>query len=185
MKACQVSRRPARISLVAGFSLVEVMVTLVVMSVGLLGIAKMQALALSNTAVASTRSLAAIEASSLAASMHANRGYWSSSLVAPAIQIQGATVSAAVGPSVDCAAAYCTPASLAAYDLQKWTAAALQILPPDYQANIACAATDTPPNCTIKIQWNEKSVALNQNGLAQANTGIAINLPKYELYVEP
>ena len=39
--------------------------------------AKMQAAALSNTAVASTRSLAAIEAASLASSMHANRGYWS------------------------------------------------------------------------------------------------------------
>jgi type IV pilus assembly protein PilV len=184
MKACRASRQPAGGRLVAGFSLVEVMVALVVMSVGLLGIAKMQALALSNTSVASTRSLAAIEASSLAASMHANRGYWSSSLVAPTIQIQGATVTPAVGPTVDCVAKSCTPASLAAYDLQQWTTAALQILPPDYVANIACTATDTPPNCTITIQWNEKSVALNQNGLAQ-NTGIAINSPKYELYVEP
>ena len=39
----------------AGFSLVEVMVALVVICVGLLGIAKMQALALSNTTTSRLR----------------------------------------------------------------------------------------------------------------------------------
>jgi type IV pilus assembly protein PilV len=178
MKACRVGRQPD------GFSLVEVMVALVVMSVGLLGIAKMQSLALSNTAVASTRSLAAIEASSLAASMHANRGYWSTPLVATSITLQGATVTPTVGPALDCVAASCPPASLAAYDLQQWTTAAQQILPPDYKALITCTPTISPPNCTIQIQWNENLVALNTQGQA-TQTGIALNLPKYELYVEP
>jgi prepilin-type N-terminal cleavage/methylation domain-containing protein len=61
---------------VRGFSLIEVLVALIVVSVGLLGIAKMQAVAYSSTGVASKRSLAAIEAASLASSMHANRAYW-------------------------------------------------------------------------------------------------------------
>ena len=169
-----------------GFSLVEVMVALIVMAVGLLGIAKMQAAALSNTAVASTRSLAAIEASSLAASMHANRGYWSTPAVAALITLQGTTVTPTVAPVGDCMGASCTPVSLAAYDLQKWTFAAQQVLPPDYLAKITCTPTVTPPNCTIQIQWNEKSVALNTNGKNQAgDTNIALNVPKYELYVEP
>jgi type IV pilus assembly protein PilV len=171
------SRRPH------GFSLVEVMVALIVMSVGLLGIAKMQAVALSNTAVASTRSMAAIEASSLAASMHANRGYWSSTAVPATITLQGA-VAPPVAP--DCVAAFCTPANLAAFDLQEWTKAAAQVLPPDYVATITCTPLDTPQNCKIAIQWNEKSVALNTNGKDQAgDTNIALNVPKYELYVEP
>jgi type IV pilus assembly protein PilV len=166
-----------------GFSLVEVMVALIVMSVGLLGIAKMQAVALSNTAIASTRSMAAIEASSLAASMHANRGYWSSTAVPATITLQGA-VAPPVAP--DCVAAFCTPANLAAFDLQEWTKAAAQVLPPDYVATITCTPLVTPQNCTIRIQWNEKSVALNTNGKAKAgDTTIALNLPKYELYVEP
>jgi type IV pilus assembly protein PilV len=59
-----------------GFSLVEVMVAVIVICVGLLGIAKMQALALSNTTTARLRSLAAIEAASLASAMHSNRLYW-------------------------------------------------------------------------------------------------------------
>ena len=169
-----------------GFSLVEVLVALIVMSIGLLGIAKMQAAALSNTAVASTRSLAAIEASSLASSMHANRGYWSSNVVATTITLRGTTVTPNVAPVADCVAVSCTPAGLAAYDLQQWTTAALQVLPPDYQATITCAPTVTPPNCTIQIQWAEKSVAVNKNGQAEAaDTSLALNLPKYELYVEP
>jgi type IV pilus assembly protein PilV len=169
-----------------GFSLVEVMVALVVMSIGMLGIAKMQAAALSNTAVASTRSLAAIEASSLAASMHANRGYWSSPAVAPSITLRGGIVTPNVAPLPNCMAAACLPAGLAQYDLQDWTTAAGQVLPPDYIATITCTPTVTPPNCTIQIQWAEKSVAVNKDGQAQAtNTALAINLPKYELYVEP
>lgn len=165
-----------------GFSLVEVMVALVVMSIGLLGVAKMQAAALSNTAIASTRSLAAIEASSLAASMHANRGYWGSPTVATSVTLQGLTVTPNVAPMADCVGAPCTPANLAEYDLQKWTEAAGQVLPPDYLATITCAPTDTPPNCTIQIQWAEKTVAVNKDGQAQSN---GQNLPIYELYVEP
>ena len=55
---------------VRGFSLVEVMVAVIVICVGLLGIAKMQALALSNTTTSRLRALAAIEAAGLASAMN-------------------------------------------------------------------------------------------------------------------
>ena len=48
-----------------------------------LGLANMEALAMSSTGVASPRSLAAIEASSLAAAMHANPGYWQAGVAPP------------------------------------------------------------------------------------------------------
>ena len=59
-----------------GVSLLEVLIALVVISIGLLGIAKMQALAIASTRVSSMRSLISIEASSLASAIHANRLYW-------------------------------------------------------------------------------------------------------------
>src|SRR2546430_13031518 len=59
-----------------GFSLVEVMVAVIVICVGMLGIAKLEALSVSNTTTARLRSLAAIEAASLAAAKHTNRQYW-------------------------------------------------------------------------------------------------------------
>jgi type IV pilus assembly protein PilV len=66
-----------------GFTLVEVMVALIIIAIGMLGIAKMQALALSNTSSSRARALAAIEAASLATAMHTNRAYWASYLSTP------------------------------------------------------------------------------------------------------
>jgi type IV pilus assembly protein PilV len=167
-----------------GFSLVEVLVALVVMSVGLLGIAKMQAVALSSTSVASQRSLASLEAAGLAATMHVNRGYWSSPAVAPTITVQGGTVTPLPGASVDCSAASCVPASMATYDLQQWASSLKnEALLPNYVVTINCPPLTTPSSCTIKITWSEKSVALNAQG--QTGNAATINTPDYELYVEP
>jgi prepilin-type N-terminal cleavage/methylation domain-containing protein len=66
-------RIPAAMPRLRGFSLIEVMVALIIIAVGMLGIAKMQALALSTTESSGVRSLVAIEAASLAATMHTNR----------------------------------------------------------------------------------------------------------------
>ena len=59
-----------------GFSLIEVLVAMLVISIGLLGIAKMQALALANTNGGRLRALASIEAGSLVATMQSERNYW-------------------------------------------------------------------------------------------------------------
>jgi type IV pilus assembly protein PilV len=175
-----------------GFGLIEVLIALVVMSIGLLGIAKMEGLALASTGVASMRSLAAIEASSLASAMHANTAYWAAGL-APASFTVSAT---ATGPSIsdptlaaaaDCTSAsggaqpYCTPARTAGYDVQQW-GAALQALLPNYQATVNCSTVvGTPVTCTIQIAWAEKTVAIN----AQSVNGPAMQAPTYTLYVQP
>lgn len=59
-----------------GFSLIEVLVAMLVISIGLLGIAKMQALALANTNGGRLRALASIEAASLVATIQSERNYW-------------------------------------------------------------------------------------------------------------
>ncbi len=184
-----------------GFSLIEVLVALIVLSVGLLGIAKMQALALASTSVAGMRSLAAVEADSIADAMHVNRGFWANSNASGLnVSIVGSTVTVTqagpttppVLPDVNCeTSGPCDGPTVAGYDLQNWATALSQLLPGD-QATISCNASD-PIDCLITIQWSEQAIGMNSAQAQSASTAAtetagtsaAIQNPTYVLYVEP
>ena len=177
-----------------GFTLIEVMVALFITCIGLLGIAKIQALAYANTGSASTRSLVAIEAAGLASAMHANRAYWAAGSSPSPLTITGPTLSdntlntTATGTS-DCnfsgstVPLPCTPALVAAYDLHTWANGINALLPNQSPVTIITCPNNIPVNCTIQITWNEKSVALNAQAAAGTTTGTFA--PTYILYVEP
>ena len=206
---------PSRTAQSRGFSLVEVMVALVVICIGLLGVAKMQALSLANTTIARQRSIAAIEAASLAAAMRANRLYWGTTAAnfvltwnptaAPAFAVTGDPLLAtaanagnahacdgAAGTVAACAYAANNQA-LAAADLVGWTTALSAVLP-NPAATITCGVpigTTLPASCTINITWTETAVAMTTQEAAQeaamkaAGTQGQFELPTYQLYVEP
>jgi type IV pilus assembly protein PilV len=166
-----------------GFSLVEVMVSLIVISVGLLGIAKIQALAYVSTSTAGLRSLAAIEAASLASAMRADRAFWSQGLPAP-VTVTGTTIAGNVGLATNTTsclspAPFCVPATLAAFDMQRWVVA-LNAMLPNPTATLTCPNITIPVHCTISVSWSERSVAVN----AQATAGVMVG-PQYTLYVDP
>jgi len=187
--------------------MVEVLVALIVISIGLLGIAKMQALALASTGTAKMRSLASIEAASLASTMQADRAYWASIVaVSPTnfvvtVQSNG-TVNSANDPTLDSTAptanctstvAPCAPAQLVAQDLNDWAYALITVLP-NGSANIQCNSDPTgqnPVGCTITLQWTENLVELNTatNAAAAAsvsNAALQATAPtSYALFVEP
>jgi type IV pilus assembly protein PilV len=173
----------------SGFTLLEVMVALFVTAIGLLGIAKIQALAYSSTATASSRSLVAIQASGLAASMHANRNYWSTGSAPATITITtttaGTTVTVSILPAMNvtanCSGTACINSDLAAYDLQTW-ATALGALVPNSTTTITCPTT-IPVNCVIQVTWSEKAVSVNTQGVV--NSTSTIFTPTYTLFVEP
>jgi type IV pilus assembly protein PilV len=179
-----------------GFSLIEVLVSLIIVSVGLLGIAKMQALAYSSTGIASKRSLAAIQASSLASSMSANRAYWAANLAPATITIVGTTITSAdpaLSAPTDCTlagSAPCAPSAVAGYDLQSWALALSTLLLTD-RVTITCTRGVTPVNCIITITWLENQVGVNSQEAAAAKAALAagtpaaLQLPSYTLYVEP
>ena len=187
-------RRPSAAA--AGFTLIEVLVSIIVIAIGLLGVAKMQGLAFSSMGVASTRSLAAIEASSLAASMHANRAYWAQGGIAapPGVIVTGLAISepTLAAPIADCTTASgtnppnCAPLTLAGYDLQQWAAAVNGVLP-NPQTIILCSQNvNLPVDCTIQISWGENAVAINNQGtLNGAANNVSFNVPTYILNVEP
>jgi type IV pilus assembly protein PilV len=188
----------------AGFSLLEVMVALVVMSVGLLGIAKMQALALASTSTARMRSLAALEAASIASTMRADRAYWSNVSKDPNVQMTGSgssTVNPTVTPGdatlippTSLAVCPCTPAAIAAWDLNGW-AVDLNNQIPTFNASVNCTvpaptAPAAPVGCKVVITWVENQVASNaqqatQIAAQQAQAGGALPRTGYTLYVDP
>lgn len=177
--------RPARQGS-AGFSLVEVLVALVVVSIGLLGLAKMESLALSSTTVAGARSIAAIEAASMAAMMHANPDFWQTSLAYPTTTITsaaGGNPFAAAPTCVVAGAAACTPNAMANYDLRLWAAALAPVLP-TYSATITCSTT-LPITCVIQINWADNAVAMTSQQTAAALAALVGNGTFYTMYVQP
>jgi type IV pilus assembly protein PilV len=176
-----------------GFTLIEVLVALIITAIGLLGIAKIQALVYANTSSASSRSLVAIQAAGLASAMHANRAYWALALAPSPLTITGtvisdATLAATATGATDCylggaAAPPCSPATLAAFDLHTWANALNGLLPGSNPITTITCAGALPVNCTVQVTWNEKTV--NLNAQTAANTSTATFAPTYTLYVEP
>jgi type IV pilus assembly protein PilV len=187
-----------------GFTLLEVMVALVVTSIGLLGIAKLQALAYASTGSASVRSLVALQVAGLASSMHADRGYWAGGFAPATFQITGtnigdATLSAAAA-AANCVAGTGTTApcttpdannitvspALAAFDVLTYATALNGMLGNSNPVTtITCAtnATTSTVSCTIQVTWNEKAVSIDSQ--SRSNTNQATFAPTYTLFVEP
>jgi type IV pilus assembly protein PilV len=173
-----------------GFTLLEVMVALVITSIGLLGIAKIQALAYASTGSASLRSLVALQAAGLAASMHANRNYWASPAAPANLTISGTTfnpvLNAAAATAGYCVmgvgAPPCDAPSLAAADLYTY-ANALNLMLGNSNPVTTISCSNNPVSCEIQVTWNEHVVSVNTQ--STTNTTQATFLPTYTLYVEP
>lgn len=191
-------RRPSRARQL-GFTLVEVMVALLVTAIGLLGIAKIQALAYASTGSANVRSLVAMQAGGLAASMHANRSYWAGGFAPIPVTITGTTIAGGTlngeGLPVSPVLGFCqagsgnTPCSaelMAASDLHTYATSLNAMLNNSSPVTtITCPAViaPTPVSCIIQITWNEKAVSINSQSVA-ATSGSTFT-PTYTLYVEP
>ncbi|WP_232313972.1 prepilin-type N-terminal cleavage/methylation domain-containing protein [Ralstonia sp. A12] len=175
----------------AGFSLIEALITLVVVGVGLLGLAKIQAAAVGNTQVSRMRSLVALQTESLVAAMHGNRGFWAVANTAPAtfsasgvaVTDSNSVLSATVTSCPDGGGNGCTPVKLAAYDFQQW-ASWMNRNFPGYSATGNCT-TVVPVNCNVTVTWNEKYIAVNSTTASAAAAAPATTQQSYTLYVQP
>jgi type IV pilus assembly protein PilV len=164
------SRSPRRAA--AGFTLVELLVTVLIVSVGMLGLIKMEAAGVSESQVSRVRSLLTFQAESLAGMMRADRGYWASTTAAgPTYVFNGTSFSPSLGTAVDCTASTCTTDQMAKSDLSAW-GAAFQTAFPGATANITCVTptaaacavgSSIPTTYDIKLTWTEKTIAVNRS----------------------
>ena len=187
-----------------GFSLVEMLVALMVISIGLLGIAKMQALALSNTTGGRLRAIAAIEAGGLASAIASNHNYWGTLASALTITVKTGTTAATITSSdsvlantaISCisggASAPCDAQYMAAYDLQTWASDFVNVMggvgASNYYAAVSCSqytaasgsVSAVQVTCQITVNWTEQNVMANSTA---STTGMAA--PSYTLFVSP
>ncbi len=177
----------------AGFTLTEILIALLISSIGLLGLVGMQALALVSTQTSSVRSLVALQASSLAAAMHSNTRYWVIGTSTSGFSINGTTINdnsnqlGLTGSSCDFttypSSGQCTPVQLAAFDLQSWAANMNRLLP-SYAANLACTTNPRNPlSCQLDITWTERYVAMGRN--TQNNSTATGGARRFTLYIQP
>lgn len=128
-----------------GFSLLEVLIALVVLSIGLLGLAGLQANGLKNNNSAYQRSQANLMVNEILDRIRANRaGLAAGSYDDP---FSGGTPS-----DPGCISSGCTPAQLAAYDAFLWQGQVASILPSGV-GDISGSGADSV--FTITIMWDD------------------------------
>jgi type IV pilus assembly protein PilV len=171
------------------------MIAVLVISIGLLGIAKMEALSLSNTGNSRLRALASLEVAGLASTMQADRGYWAQGVPLTTtpftVTIAGTTITSPNDATLqippNCLDGNtCTVAQMAALDLQNWAGALNGVIPND-QVTIACqvpAATGLV-SCQITVSWAENLVNANSAEQNTAAATTALATPQYVMVVEP
>jgi len=130
-----------------GFSLMEVLIALLVLSLGLLGLAALQAISLKSNHGAYQRTQATFLAYDIMDRMRANLA-----------QAVNGDYNRALGASV------ATGTTLAQTDVSDWLTNYIQVLLPAGDGSIAC---DTAAVCTVVIQWDESRLG----GTATGGTG--------------
>lgn len=145
-----------------GFTLLEVLVTLVIFAFGMLGVAGLQMVSLTNMDTAQNRSVAALKASEMAERMRANAGTSYDSATPADNKCRTAHYA-----NRNAAPDNCTAAKLAADDLWDWSQELAARLPagsgtvcidstPDDGVPSAPACDGVGKALAIKVWWNEK-----------------------------
>jgi type IV pilus assembly protein PilV len=151
----------------AGFSMLEVLVTLVVLSTGLLGVANLQVAALRGNQGAYLASVAAQQAQDMAERLNANPAgvaanqYDSLDTSIPSVQ-------------VDCQSVACTPTQLAVFDHSRWNAINQMLLP----SGAGQVSEISNGIFLIGVRWHDKQLAGAAGWQAGTDAATACGAPQ-------
>ena len=135
-----------------GMSLIEVLVSVLVLSLGLLGIAAMQSMALRGGQSSLESSQAVMQASSIFESMRSNRDN-----------------AAAYNIGKTCSASSVTGTSLAKNDLKAWLTAMKTTIGGSASDTTTCGRiSGCPADCTVTIFWDDTRGGSDQGGSSRS-----------------
>ena len=163
-----------------GVSLIEVMMAVLIFSIGLLGLAGLMVMATRSNHAAYLRTQVIFLANNMANRMSGNpAGVWNGNYNSTAYPVAAASAGCGSG-------AACSPADLATHDQQMWSSQ-LRTFLPNPTAKITCTGTGTvgynptaqinlrPPyggTCSMTIQWAEVATGDQTTQAAPANPQI-------------
>lgn len=142
--------RPRHAAGQGGFSMIEVLISLVLIAVAMLGQAGLQANALRFAKSGALRMQAVFLSNELAERMESNKtgaiagGY-----------VVATTSSTVLSAATDCTASPCNSTDLAAYDLAEWTTRAAAALP-SATWQVTQTVTGDPSTYAIVLSWQDR-----------------------------
>jgi len=149
----------------SGFTLVEVLVALVVLSIALLGLAALQLSSLQFNTNSLFRTQATVAAYDIIDRMRSNRtGFKANAYQVPSSSDAAnvlSTYGSCSGGSCNCqdASTPCTPTNMAIYDLGNWYKQTDMLLPGSSSNRATISRDATTNEVTITINWTEKDVS--------------------------
>jgi len=145
-----------------GFTLLEILVAIVVLSIGLLGLAGLQVVSLNNNQIAYYRAIASQQTYDMADRIRAN-------LVGVRAGNYSNLAAGLPAGNPDCISANCTAANMAISDHRQWNTLNAGLLPAG-DGTVVCEDGDPGAGCTaatgnwvinITVSWTEKNAAGN------------------------
>jgi len=171
MSVTQYKTRPR---LQSGFTLLEVMIALVIFSIGLLGLAGLQASGLRSNTQAQLRTIAVIQTYDMAERIRANpRGVEDGNYNA----MDDSTPTAE-----DCISATCTAAEMATYDYYEWVTSTQSVLPSGHGTVTSAVVGGVTRLFTVTVMWDEDRTGVTGTGCSGDPT---VDLKCYALVIDP
>lgn len=134
----------------SGFSMLEVLVTILIIAIALLGSAGLQAYAIKTGQGGQFRNQAAFYMSDIVERMSANKIYATS----------GVGYSTTLATTADCANTICTPDVLAAYDVTRWRLDIASAVPGG-TGTITQTTAGNPSTYAIRVGWTDRKTDVN------------------------
>lgn len=148
MQKIQISEKRRR-HYAAGFSMIEILVTLTVTAVALLGAAGLQMRALRTGQSSQARTQAILMASDMAERMEVNK----TAAVAGSYAYTSGT---SIPSPTDCSTTNCSSAQLAQYDLSQWNTQIQALLPQSTSWSVTTSGASNPITYDIIINWTDR-----------------------------
>lgn len=151
----------------AGFSMLEVLVSMVVLSTGLLGVANLQVAALRGNQGAYLASVAAQQAQDMAERINANPAGVAANQY-DAVDTSVPTV------TINCQSSDCTPAQLALFDRNRWNATNQSLLP----SGAGQVQEISNGVFLIGVRWHDRQLAGASGWQAGTDAATACGVPQ-------